>query len=107
MAEQAPFVSIVIPNFNGMDHLEECLSSLERLDYPALDLNGPSLLGHILRYLLVISFFSAPLPTSEVGFWTRPRISGNRNTGNNHTDVAPVGRRTKTAQQPARLRAPA
>ncbi len=35
MADSTPHVSIVIPSFNGMEHLEECLASLDRLDYPA------------------------------------------------------------------------
>src|SRR5438046_1967306 len=35
MADSTPHVSVVIPNYNGMEHLEECLSSLARLDYPA------------------------------------------------------------------------
>lgn len=29
-----PFVSIVIVNWNGQKHLERCLSSLEKIDYP-------------------------------------------------------------------------
>src|SRR5581483_5821421 len=34
MAEECPKASIVIPNFNGMEHLEDCLTSLARMDYP-------------------------------------------------------------------------
>lgn len=29
-----PFVSVIVPNRNGKDILEVCLSSLERLNYP-------------------------------------------------------------------------
>lgn len=32
--KDAPLVSIVISNYNGKDHLHECLSSLMRLNYP-------------------------------------------------------------------------
>lgn len=32
---ELPFVSILIPTFNGKHHLKECLASLRKLDYPA------------------------------------------------------------------------
>src|SRR5213075_442139 len=35
MTDTTPHVSVVIPNFNGMEHLEQCLASLGELDYPA------------------------------------------------------------------------
>src|SRR5438552_2972758 len=35
MAERDPYVSVVIPNFNGLEHLDDCLTSLGRLDYTA------------------------------------------------------------------------
>jgi len=31
--EKIPLVSIIIVNYNGKTHLEECLSSLEKIDY--------------------------------------------------------------------------
>jgi GT2 family glycosyltransferase len=34
---EAPLVSIVISNFNGHDHLHECLGALGRLDYPRFE----------------------------------------------------------------------
>lgn len=34
MAEDLPFASAVIPNYNGVTHLEDCLGSLLELDYP-------------------------------------------------------------------------
>jgi GT2 family glycosyltransferase len=31
----APTVTVIVPNFDGADHLEHCLSSLQALDYPS------------------------------------------------------------------------
>ena len=33
MTSQLPYASIVIPNFNGTEHLETCLASLQQLQY--------------------------------------------------------------------------
>jgi len=32
--EETPAISVIIPNFNGMEHLQTCLASLRLLDYP-------------------------------------------------------------------------
>ncbi len=34
LTELLPAISVVIPNFNGVEHLRTCLSSLRKLDYP-------------------------------------------------------------------------
>lgn len=32
--QEKPFCSVLVLNFNGLEHLEECFSSLSKLDYP-------------------------------------------------------------------------
>ena len=37
LEQEAPMVSIIISNYNGKDHLHECLSSLMQLNYPRFE----------------------------------------------------------------------